>query len=78
MALTYSRVIELFDTINEICTGEGWSAISEADKSLMIKVLELVEPFKEVTNKLQASAVPTLSMVYPAITSLIDALEVSV
>jgi len=76
LALTYSRIVELFDQINEICTGEKWDKITEQDRDLMKNVLKLVEPFKEVTNKLQAASTPTLSMVYPAITFLIGMLEV--
>jgi len=76
LALTYARIVELFDEINEICSAEKWNKITDQDLDLMKTVLTLVEPFKEVTNKLQSAKISTLSMVFPAITSLIWLFEV--
>jgi len=76
LALTYGRVIELFDEINQICNAQKWDPISAADRDIMKDVLKLVEPFKEVTNKLQSATISTLSFVFPAISSLIRATEV--
>jgi len=76
LALTYGRIIEVFDEINRICDDQKWPKLLESDRNLMKAVLKLVEPFKEITVKLQASSSPTLSMIFPAISFLIQALEV--
>ncbi|KAI1726090.1 hypothetical protein DdX_02785 [Ditylenchus destructor] len=41
----------------------------------MKQIMKILEPFKELTNKLQADKHPTISLVYPGIISLRDALQ---
>jgi len=77
LAMTYKRILEVFDEISEIASQKKWTKISHADYKLMEAVVSLVEPFQEVTNKLQASTTSTLPLVYPGIVALIGMLEVS-
>lgn len=76
IAITYKRILEVFDDINVIAGQRKWQKISAVDRDLMQLVVEIVEPFKEVTDKLQGDTL-TLSWVYPGIMALIEMLEVS-
>lgn len=76
LALTYHRIAELAPQINQICDDQGWNKITSEDLDMIKDVLILIEPFKELTNKLQSGEIATLSMVYPAIKFMISNLEV--
>jgi len=77
LAMTYKRILDVFNELNEIAGQKKWTKISHADRKLMGSVVELIAPFQEVTNMLQAAKSPTLSLVYPGILALIEMLEVS-
>jgi hypothetical protein len=78
LALTYKRALEISNEINEICEDEGWTKLESDDLQTIRQVLALIEPFKEVTSKLEGDQIPTLSWLYPAIKGLIDLLKVSI
>lgn len=78
LALTYKRALELSDEINKICEDENWPKLQSNDLQTIRQVLALIEPFKEVTSKLEGDQIPTLSWLYPAIKSLIELLKVSI
>lgn len=78
LALTYKRVSEVWEEMNKICKDENWPQIQQEDLEMIRKVLALIEPFKEATNKLQADKIPTLSWLYPAIKGLVQMLEVNI
>jgi len=77
LAMTYKRILEVFNELNDIASQKKWTKISHADHKLMELIVTFVEPFEEVTNKLQAGMTSTLSLVYPGIIALIEMLKVS-
>lgn len=63
--------------VNEACKLCKFDTLSDGDKVQMKTVLRFVQPFKLLTDRLQAENEATISLVYPGILALIGELEVS-
>jgi hypothetical protein len=71
LAMAYIRILEIFDEFADICKKSGWEPLIENDRQLMQLIVKILEPFRELTTRLQSSTYPTISMVYPGINGLI-------
>lgn len=78
LAMTYIRILEVFDEFADICKKSSWNPLTEDERRMMQTIVNNLDPFKELTTRLQSSSHPTISMVYPGIKSLINALEVNI
>jgi len=76
LVMTYARILEVFDEFVNICTLCNWTPLSDLDRRTMQLIVEILDPFREITTRLQCEKYPTISMVYPAIVQLIQLLEV--
>ncbi len=70
--ITYSRVLEISTHINEVAYEFGLELISRQDLDGLGAVCELISPFRKLTEALERREVPTVSMVLPGITSLLE------
>ncbi|KAH7721311.1 hypothetical protein AAVH_11165 [Aphelenchoides avenae] len=73
--ITYSRVRTLRPSLTAVCYANGLDEISPADYRLIDAVLQLTDPFRGFTKKLQQQSVPTISLVYVGIIGLITRME---
>jgi hypothetical protein len=73
---SYARLIEIFDVVNEVCKQCKFDTLSTEDKLKMQGILQLIEPFKLLTDQLQSESTPTFSLIYLGILQLIEILKV--
>jgi hypothetical protein len=65
-------VLEISTHINEVAYEFGLELISRQDLDGLGAVCELISPFRKLTEALERREVPTVSMVLPGITSLLE------
>lgn len=62
---------QLRQSLTAVCYSNTVDEISSEDFRLIDSVLEVTEPFRAFTKKLQQESVPTLSLLFPGIQGLI-------
>lgn len=76
LQITYSRLLDLLEDVNKISQERGWGLIKKSDAAFMKEICDVVTLFRNFTDKLQQSKVPTISLLLPGLKMLIDYLEV--
>ena len=74
--MSFHRLLEIFDIVNDACKQCNFGTFSEEEKSMMEAILRLIHPFKLLTDRLQTDSEPTVSLIYPGILALIANLKV--
>jgi hypothetical protein len=73
--ITYARIVEIGQSINQICLENDFPIISKNDFTMLESILAILTPFKGFTDKLQQDSNPSISLLYPGLHGLVEKLE---
>lgn len=73
--IVYSRVKKLRSSLARVCYENGIDEISPEDYRQIDVVLEITDPFRAFTKKLQQESCPTISLLFAGVNGLLAKLE---
>ena len=68
--LIIDRLVDLKDTVEEICKDLKWNGLLNTDWAMLENLGELLQPFAYYTQLMTGSKVPTLPSIFPSILEL--------
>uniref|UniRef100_A0A914VU13 Uncharacterized protein n=1 Tax=Plectus sambesii TaxID=2011161 RepID=A0A914VU13_9BILA len=74
LCMTYDRLLEIRQSVDEVCIERNWATLGELYEKIEA-VCGLLRPFLNFTNFLQGEKYPTTSSVIPTILSLLLEIE---